>query len=187
MAAAGGSFFQRFWAWRKANPYREYLMSTHFWVLPRLLSRLIAGTSKVHQLPILRKFCVVSVWVLRVVILGYRLLRWRIWWGNQRRKLMDGWQALWLFIRLLLCVMPGVWSLSPFHLAACVYLLLCGGWRLMIVVTPRNYLLFACHVINETAQLGQGYRYMNYWQYFPSLPSPSVVPFSNNFFLWMFG
>lgn len=32
MAAAGGSIFQRFWAWRKANPYREYFMSTHFWV-----------------------------------------------------------------------------------------------------------------------------------------------------------
>lgn len=33
------------------------------------------------------------------------------------------------------------------------------------MVTPRNYLLFACHVINETAQLGQGYRYMNYWHW----------------------
>ena len=38
---------------------------------------------------------------------------------------------------------------------------------LMTVVTPRNYLLFLCHVINETAQLGQGYRYLNYWQYSP--------------------
>jgi len=37
----------------------------------------------------------------------------------------------------------------------------------MVVVTPRNYLLFACHVINETAQLGQAYRYVNYWQYLP--------------------
>ena len=36
-----------------------------------------------------------------------------------------------------------------------------------IVVTPRNYLLLACHVINETAQLGQGYRYLKYWQYVP--------------------
>jgi mitochondrial pyruvate carrier 1 len=35
----------------------------------------------------------------------------------------------------------------------------------LTVVTPRNYLLFACHVINETAQLGQGYRYLKYWQY----------------------
>jgi len=31
------------------------------------------------------------------------------------------------------------------------------------MVTPRNYLLLACHVINETAQLGQGYRYIKYW------------------------
>lgn len=31
-SAAGPSMFQRFWAWRKANPYREYFMSTHFWV-----------------------------------------------------------------------------------------------------------------------------------------------------------
>jgi len=36
---------------------------------------------------------------------------------------------------------------------------------IFVVVTPRNYLLFACHVINETAQLGQGYRYLKYWQY----------------------
>ena len=36
-----------------------------------------------------------------------------------------------------------------------------------LVVTPRNYLLLACHFINEFAQLGQGYRYLNYWQYHP--------------------
>jgi hypothetical protein len=30
-------------------------------------------------------------------------------------------------------------------------------------VTPWNPLLFACHVVNETAQLGQGMRYINYW------------------------
>ena len=36
-----------------------------------------------------------------------------------------------------------------------------AAWR----VQPRNYLLFACHAINETSQLTQGYRYMsyNYW------------------------
>jgi mitochondrial pyruvate carrier 1 len=33
-----------------------------------------------------------------------------------------------------------------------------------LVVTPRNYLLLACHIINEAAQLGQGYRYLNYWK-----------------------
>lgn len=36
-----------------------------------------------------------------------------------------------------------------------------------MAVTPQNYLLFACHLINETAQLGQGYRYLNY-NYFSS-------------------
>ncbi|KAI0308224.1 hypothetical protein B0F90DRAFT_1620918 [Multifurca ochricompacta] len=30
-------------------------------------------------------------------------------------------------------------------------------------VQPRNYLLFACHVTNATAQLTQGYRFVNYW------------------------
>jgi len=30
-------------------------------------------------------------------------------------------------------------------------------------VDPRNYLLFACHVTNATAQLTQGYRFVNYW------------------------
>ena len=42
--------------------------------------------------------------------------------------------------------------------------ILCIEMNLMVlVVTPRNYLLLACHVLNETAQMGQGYRYMNYW------------------------
>ncbi|KAI0001597.1 hypothetical protein BJV77DRAFT_1057476 [Russula vinacea] len=30
-------------------------------------------------------------------------------------------------------------------------------------VDPRNYLLFACHITNATAQLTQGYRFVNYW------------------------
>ncbi|KAN0133275.1 Uncharacterized protein family (UPF0041) domain containing protein [Lactarius tabidus] len=33
------------------------------------------------------------------------------------------------------------------------------AWR----VDPRNYLLFACHLTNTTAQLTQGYRFVNYW------------------------
>jgi len=33
------------------------------------------------------------------------------------------------------------------------------------MVTPRNYLLLVCHVINETAQLGQGARFVNYWYF----------------------
>ncbi|KAI0275083.1 UPF0041-domain-containing protein [Gloeopeniophorella convolvens] len=35
------------------------------------------------------------------------------------------------------------------------------AWR----VQPRNYLLFACHATNATAQLTQGYRFVNYWHY----------------------
>ncbi|TBU38930.1 mitochondrial pyruvate carrier [Dichomitus squalens] len=33
------------------------------------------------------------------------------------------------------------------------------AWR----VQPRNYLLFACHATNATAQLIQGGRFVNYW------------------------
>ncbi|THH01796.1 hypothetical protein EW026_g964 [Hermanssonia centrifuga] len=33
------------------------------------------------------------------------------------------------------------------------------AWR----VIPRNYLLFACHATNATAQTVQGARYINYW------------------------
>ncbi|KAF9879695.1 hypothetical protein CkaCkLH20_02506 [Colletotrichum karsti] len=37
--------------------------------------------------------------------------------------------------------------------------------RYSLAVSPKNYLLFLCHFINEGAQLTQGYRYMqyNYW------------------------
>ncbi|CCH57994.1 hypothetical protein TBLA_0A01930 [Henningerozyma blattae CBS 6284] len=31
-----------------------------------------------------------------------------------------------------------------------------------LAVQPKNFLLFACHFINETAQLGQGFRFLNY-------------------------
>lgn len=34
--------------------------------------------------------------------------------------------------------------------------------RYSLAVTPVNYLLFACHFVNEGAQLTQGYRYLNY-------------------------
>lgn len=36
--------------------------------------------------------------------------------------------------------------------------------RYALAVTPRNYLLFACHFINEGSQLTQGYRWYN-WHY----------------------
>jgi len=33
------------------------------------------------------------------------------------------------------------------------------AWR----VQPRNYLLFACHATNSTAQAVQDFRFVNYW------------------------
>ncbi|KAK9773338.1 hypothetical protein SCAR479_10067 [Seiridium cardinale] len=36
--------------------------------------------------------------------------------------------------------------------------------RYSLAVTPQNYLLFACHFINECSQLTQGYRFVN-WHY----------------------
>jgi mitochondrial pyruvate carrier 1 len=36
--------------------------------------------------------------------------------------------------------------------------------RYALAVTPKNYLLFGCHVINFSAQLTQGYRWTAYWQ-----------------------
>jgi len=35
------------------------------------------------------------------------------------------------------------------------------AWR----VQPRNYLLFACHLTNATAQSIQEARFLNYWHY----------------------
>jgi hypothetical protein len=37
--------------------------------------------------------------------------------------------------------------------------------RYSMAVTPKNYLLFGCHFVNEVAQIAQGYRYINYWNY----------------------
>ncbi|QPG77116.1 pyruvate transporter mpc1 [Brettanomyces nanus] len=34
--------------------------------------------------------------------------------------------------------------------------------RYSLAITPKNYLLLGCHIINEAAQLGQGARYLNY-------------------------
>ncbi|KAL7961386.1 mitochondrial pyruvate carrier [Trichoderma compactum] len=34
--------------------------------------------------------------------------------------------------------------------------------RYSLAVTPRNFLLFGCHVVNEAAQLTQGYRYLSW-------------------------
>lgn len=35
--------------------------------------------------------------------------------------------------------------------------------RYALAVTPKNYLLFGCHVVNFSAQVTQGYRFTNYW------------------------
>ncbi|ODQ74445.1 hypothetical protein LIPSTDRAFT_103731 [Lipomyces starkeyi NRRL Y-11557] len=37
--------------------------------------------------------------------------------------------------------------------------------RYSMAITPKNYLLFGCHFVNECAQLTQGFRYLNYWQF----------------------
>lgn len=34
--------------------------------------------------------------------------------------------------------------------------------RYSLAVTPKNYLLFLCHFVNEGSQLTQGYRWMQY-------------------------
>lgn len=35
--------------------------------------------------------------------------------------------------------------------------------RYSMAVTPKNYLLFGCHIVNFSAQCTQGYRFVNYW------------------------
>lgn len=40
-----------------------------------------------------------------------------------------------------------------------------------LAVSPKNYLLFGCHVINECAQFGQALRYVNYHY----IASPTAV------------
>jgi len=35
--------------------------------------------------------------------------------------------------------------------------------RYSLAVTPKNYLLFGCHIVNFSAQTTQGYRFVNYW------------------------
>ncbi|KAI1280953.1 hypothetical protein F5Y07DRAFT_313647 [Xylaria sp. FL0933] len=45
-------------------------------------------------------------------------------------------------------------------LALCIYS--ATFMRYSLAVTPKNYLLFMCHFINEGSQLTQGYRYLNW-------------------------
>ncbi|KAA6407491.1 MAG: small nuclear ribonucleo B and B [Lasallia pustulata] len=37
--------------------------------------------------------------------------------------------------------------------------------RYSMAITPKNYLLFACHFLNFGAQTTQGYRYLQYWNF----------------------
>lgn len=50
--------------------------------------------------------------------------------------------------------------------------------RFAVKVRPANPLLFACHFTNEFAQLLQGYRYLDYYQY--------VIIFSIGFIFILF-
>jgi hypothetical protein len=52
---------------------------------------------------------------------------------------------------------------APMTFALCVYS--ATFMRYALAVTPANYLLFACHFVNEGAQLTQGYRYLQWTQW----------------------
>ncbi|SPQ18551.1 58aceebe-6cc3-4fda-bb7b-3f71687d942d [Thermothielavioides terrestris] len=52
---------------------------------------------------------------------------------------------------------------GPMTFALCVYS--ATFMRYALAVTPKNYLLFLCHFVNEGAQLTQGYRYLQWTQW----------------------
>jgi hypothetical protein len=49
---------------------------------------------------------------------------------------------------------------GPMTGALCIYS--ATFMRYSLAVQPKNYLLFACHFVNEGAQLTQGYRYLQW-------------------------
>jgi hypothetical protein len=55
--------------------------------------------------------------------------------------------------------------------------------RYALAVSPKNYLLFGCHVINFSSQAAQGYRFLNYWKYV--LPIHTFLYKSNTGNEWM--
>jgi len=55
--------------------------------------------------------------------------------------------------------------------------------RYAMAVTPKNYLLFACHFVNFGAQTTQGYRYLQYWKWVSLSPS---IPLSLSLSLSLF-
>lgn len=50
--------------------------------------------------------------------------------------------------------------------------------RYSLAVTPQNYLLFGCHLVNEIAQLGQGFRWVNH--HFKEKPAIEAAPQSGS-------
>jgi len=63
-------------------------------------------------------------------------------------------------------LMPAIQHCIVLHSALAVYsgLFMRFAW----MVKPRNYLLLACHVTNESLQIFQGYRYWTYHRYEPT-------------------
>ncbi|KAJ3295953.1 hypothetical protein HDU79_007919 [Rhizoclosmatium sp. JEL0117] len=82
---------------------------------------------------------------------------------------------VWIFV-IAIVVMLANWGLplaaiadtqkSPEFISGNMTAVLCVYSALFMKfaldVQPRNYLLFACHLANEGAQLTQGYRFVNY-------------------------
>lgn len=56
--------------------------------------------------------------------------------------------------------------------------------RYSLAVSPKNYLLFGCHLINFSAQATQGYRYLNYWKYVFYLYSLPCVAVRERKLMW---
>ena len=56
--------------------------------------------------------------------------------------------------------------------------------RYSLAVSPKNYLLFGCHLINFSAQATQGYRYLNYWKYVFYLYSLPCVAVRERKLIW---
>ncbi|EME79985.1 uncharacterized protein MYCFIDRAFT_211926 [Pseudocercospora fijiensis CIRAD86] len=56
---------------------------------------------------------------------------------------------------------------DPDFISGRMTLALCGYsgvfMRYSLAVSPKNYLLFGCHLVNFSAQVTQGYRFVNYW------------------------
>lgn len=53
--------------------------------------------------------------------------------------------------------------------------------RYSLAVTPKNYLLFACHLTNFGAQTTQAYRYLNYWKCVPRISIPAYPLLSGGY------